>query len=64
MTNIPTFVNDRSELQEREAKAKAYSRECAKRKKSNRLNAVAFLLLGMFEITAFATIIAYYIFIG
>lgn len=64
MISVVSFVNDRSELQEREEKARKYSAQCAKRRKANRLNAVGFSLLTAFDFAVMFMIIAYYIFIG
>lgn len=64
MINVPAFVNTRSEIQEREEKAKAYSRECAKRRKSNRIQSVAFLMLTAFDFAVMFMILAYYVFVG
>ena len=64
MINVPTFVNARSELQEREAKARKYSTQCAKRRKANRIQTVGFSLLTAFDFAVMFMILAYYVFVG
>ena len=64
MIDIVSFVNTRSELQEREEKARKYSAQCAKRRKANRIQTVGFSLLTAFDFAVMFTILAYYVFVG
>lgn len=64
MISVPSFVNVRAEIYERETRARRYSEWCVRRRKNNRVQTVVFLLLGTFDFAVMFLLVYWYVFVG